>query len=294
MASGESNSNVSRHRHEAMATWFELRIAHEDATYAGQAALEAFALVDRLENQLSRYREDSEICQIGRLAPGESLQLNTDTFACLRLALDLHATTGGAFDPALGHWNRPGETPPAGTTPRGRLVLFPDDHAVQCEDGPVQLDLGAIGKGFALDLVAAQLREWELPRALLVAGGSSLLALDGPAAGEEWELTLTQRQSIWIANASVGASGAAVKGAHILDPRSGQPTHCHARTWAHAPSAAAADALSTAWMLMDRDEIAEICRRQPGVGAAILADEARAEALEFFGDFPEPVYGVGR
>ena len=271
-----------------MATWFELHLATDDTAYAGQAAVEAFALVDRLENLLSRYREDSEISQIGRLAPGDTLRLGTETFDCLRLALDLHALTGGAFDPALGHLGLPSNTS------RGRLVLFPEDRAVQCEVGPVQLDLGAIGKGFALDLVAALLREWELPRALLVAGGSSLLALDGPVDGTDWELTLTKRQSIWIANAAIGASGADVKGAHILDPRSGEPCHRYARTWACAGSAATADALSTAWMLLERDEITAVCARQPDTGGALLASEERPEAVECFGEFPAPVYLSGK
>ncbi|MFA6286782.1 MAG: FAD:protein FMN transferase [Opitutaceae bacterium] len=271
-----------------MATWFELHLATEDAAYAGQAALEACALIDRLENLLSRFREDSEVSQIGRLATGETLRLSAETFDCLRLALDLHTITGGAFDPALGH---PGLS---SDTPRGRLVLFPEDRAVQCENGPVQLDLGAIGKGFALDLVAALLREWELPRALLVAGGSSLLALDGPADGTDWELTLTKRQSIWIANAAIGASGADVKGAHILDPGSGEPCHRYARTWACASSAAAADALSTAWMLLERDEITAVCARRPDTGGALLASKERPEAIECFGEFPAPTYPSGK
>ncbi len=271
-----------------MATWFELHLVTDDATYAGQAALEAFALINRLENLLSRFREDSEVSQIGRLTPGETLRLSAETFDCLRLALDLHALTGGAFDPALGHLGLPSDTP------RGRLVLFPEDRTVQCEGGPVQLDLGAIGKGFALDLVAEHLREWELPRALLVAGGSSLLALDGPADGTDWELTLTKRQSIWIANAAIGASGADVKGAHILDPHSGEPCHLYARTWACAGSAAAADALSTAWMLLERDEINAVCERRPDTGGALLASEERPEAIECFGAFPSPVYFSGK
>ena len=273
-----------------MATWFELHLATDDATYAGQAALEAFALVDRLENLLSRFREDSEVSQIGRLTPGETLRLSAETFDCLRLALDLHTLTGGAFDPALG----PLELPSDFDTRRGRLILFPEDRTVQCEDGPVQLDLGAIGKGFALDLVAALLREWELPRALLVAGGSSLLALDGPADGTDWELTLTKRQSIWIANSAIGASGADVKGAHILDPRSGEPCHRYARTWACAGSAAAADALSTAWMLLERDEITTVCEHRPDTSGALLASEERPEAIECFAAFPSPVYLSGK
>ena len=85
-----------------MATWFELRIDTTDADYAAQAAQEAFARIDRLESLLSRYREDSEVRQLGRLDPGEAMRLHPDTFACLRQSLELAEATGGAFDPALG------------------------------------------------------------------------------------------------------------------------------------------------------------------------------------------------
>lgn len=275
---------IQRHHHDAMATAFEVRIASDDADYARRAATEAFVIVDRLENLLSRFREHSEISRLGRLDDGEGMRVSPETFECLRLATAMQAATGGAFDPALGHRL----APDGNTEERGRLILYPEDSAVAREGGPVKLDLGAIGKGYALDLVARMLAEWELTSALLIAGGSSLLALDGPTPDTGWEVTLTRRQSFRLRRKALGASGGAIKGAHILDPRDGKPCHLHARTWAVATSAAEADALSTACMLLEPEEIAEVCAALPESGAALLADESRPEELRFFGKFPPP------
>lgn len=134
--------------HEAMATTFEVRIADQPADYARQAADACFALVDRLEDQLSRFLESSDIGCINGLAPGEVLRITADTAACLALALEINAITGGAFDPGLGRemdlrragFDSPAPVPAA----RGCLHLDPAGLAVQVMNAPVSLDLGAI------------------------------------------------------------------------------------------------------------------------------------------------------
>jgi len=271
---------IRRHFHDAMATAFEVRIANAEPDYAKRAATEAFRIVDRLEDLLSRFREDSDISRLGRLRDGEALRVADETFDCLRIAVAMQGATGGAFDPALG----PDDATETG--PRGRLVLYPEDRAVVRDGGPVRLDLGAIGKGYALDRIAAMFAEWEIADALLIAGGSSLLALGGPTPETGWETTLTRSVAIPLRHRAAGVSGAAVKGAHILDPRDRTPYHRHTRTWAVATTAAEADALSTAFMLLEPEDIAAVCAALPGTGAAILDDAADPATPVFYGDFP--------
>lgn len=270
-------------RHHAMATSFEVHVAGQERQYAEQAAAASFAELDRLEGLLSRYQESSEISCINRLAPGESFRVSPDTLDCLGVALRLHALTGGAFDPALGHST--GGARAQSEPPRGRLDLDPATLTVTVSEAAVALDLGAIGKGYSLDRMAEVLGEWGVARALLVGGGSSILALDRPEGSRGWEITLgsgTLRRNIWLERQSVGSSGTSVKGQHILDPLTLKPPTLVHRTWALCDSAAESDALSTAWMCLSQEEIAEICGSRPRTGA-ILQPKPDSENLVVIG-----------
>lgn len=237
--------------HHAMATQFQARIADEDKTYAAQTAQAAFALVDELESLLSRFRASSDISQIAQLAPGETLRVSEPVFACLELAKKMERATHGAFSvTAAALQSQP-------SPPRWTLR----DFSVRCDGGKADFDLGAIGKGFALDRMAEVLREWSCPAFLLVAGGSSILAGDTPASLAGWSCGLGDDNApcrYWLKNVSLSGSGLAVKGKHILDPRTGQPAPRQNRAWALCDTAAESDALSTACMVLAEAEIAEI------------------------------------
>jgi len=246
-------SEVHVFNHHAMATHFQVRIAGEEKTYAAQTAQAAFALLDRLESSLSRFRISSDISQLAVLAPGEMLRVSEPVFACLQLGKKMEQATRGAFSVAAAAL----QSQPA--PPQWSLV----NHSVRCDSGKLTFDLGAIGKGFALDRMADVLREWSCPAFLLVAGGSSILAGDAPAGTPGWSCGLGDDNSpvrYWLKNASLSGSGLAVKGKHILDPRTGQPAKRENRAWALCDTAAESDALSTACMVLDEPEISEILK----------------------------------
>jgi thiamine biosynthesis lipoprotein len=238
-------------KHQAMATYFQARIAGEEKAYAAQAAQAAFALADDLESRLSRFRVSSDIARLAQLVPGESLRVSEPVFACLDIVRKMELATRGAFSVSAAAL----QTQPA--PPQWTL----QNYSVRCDSGKLGFDLGAIGKGFALDRMADVLREWSCPAFLLVAGGSSILAGDAPAGMAGWSCGLGEDNSplrYWLKNVSLSGSGLAVKGKHILDPRTGQPAPRQNRAWALCDTGAESDALSTSCMVLDEAEIAEI------------------------------------
>lgn len=257
----------------AMATTFQVRIGREERTYAQQAAQAAFTLMSALETQLSRFKPSSDIARAAALAPGEELRLSEPTLACLTLARRMEQATGGAFC----------AIPAARTTQADapRWSLRADAGALRCDRGRLDFDLGAIGKGFALDRMAAVLREWECPAHLLVAGGSSILAGEPPDDNPGWSCGLGEadaRQRYWLRQASLSGSGLAVKGPHILDPRTGQPAGRQSRVWALCDTAAESDALSTAAMVLTKAELARLLEPNPAWLVFLAATEAGPEA----------------
>jgi FAD:protein FMN transferase len=260
------------HRHsflqQAMATTFKITIAQAEPVYAKQAAQAAFAELEGIEGRLSRYIESSDISRVNRLQAGASTWVHSDTYACLQVALAVQGDTGGAFDVAYGS---------AGSAAAGpRWELDSETHRVRVLQDGVRLDLGGIGKGFALDRLAALLADWDIDSALLCASTSTLLALDAPAGEPGWAVSLGPehaRRRFPLVRRSLSGSGTSVKGRHIIDPRTRQPADRRLAAWALAPHGAISDALSTAFLIMTEDEIRAYCRRHAEASAYLWRSE---------------------
>lgn len=285
--------DVRRFSHEAMATVFEVHAVHPDHRYAAQAAQAAFDLTDRLERELSRFLPNSDITRINHLEAGECTRVAPSTLECLLIARHMFDLTRGAFDAAIG-------------TGLPSLGFDPEECLVRATQHGVQVDLGGIGKGYAVDLMAEVLEEWGLTRALVHGGFSSVLALDAPGVEDGWPLTFSDpaRPSRLLARMSarqvaLGASGLR-KGAHIIDPRTGEPVRGRVASWVTVPRpeiaaggegpriapTTVADALTTAFMVLEPEETAALCDGIPGLEAWILPEangEAAAEVLHFGG-----------
>jgi thiamine biosynthesis lipoprotein len=264
-----SDIGALRFAHQAMATEFEILCVHADGAYAQQAAWAAFDLLDRMENELSRFLPNSDISRINHLSAGDSVRVNRWTMDCIELGREAHQETGGAFDISLG-------------TGLASLQLSRRDSTVRATRDGVRLDLGGIGKGYAVDRMAEVLNEWDIRQALLHGGHSSVLALDAPAGLDGWPLTMGER-TVEARRRAFSASGIRRQGEHIVDPRTGLAAAGRVAAWVSleldgSPSpSAVAEAYSTAFMVLPAAEVEAIRARHPGMEAWLL-EAGRAQA----------------
>ena len=147
----------------------------------------------------------------------------------------MYDLTDGAFDVAIG-------------TGLSSLEIDADTFLIRATAGGVRIDLGGIGKGYAVDLMAELLEDWGLERAFVHAGFSSALALESPAGCDGWPLTLSDPGEpsrvlarLSMRQTALSASGVR-KGDHILDPRTRAPVRGRLAAWVALPRPVAARA----------------------------------------------------
>jgi thiamine biosynthesis lipoprotein len=292
---------------QAMACRFEITLASEDAGWV-PAARHALNEIDRIEDELSVFRDASAIADVNRRAANDAVEIGAAFFELLCQSAAIHCDTGGAFDitstPLSRCWGflqREGRLPSIEAIEAARALVGFDAvtldrsrRTVRFNRPGMALNLGAIGKGHALDCVGRQMRESGVRHALLSAGRSSLLAIGGRDGG--WSVDVVSPRAgdtplarVWLRDAALGTSGAGeqfveidgTRYGHVIDPRTGWPASGVLSASVIASSAAAADALSTAFLVGGPTLGERYCADHPDTLALITPDDGSKKPARF-------------
>jgi thiamine biosynthesis lipoprotein len=305
--SESGTDNWIRVHRPAMACRFEVVLPGGAARHLG-AARKALDEVDRLEALLTVFRETSALVQVNRTAGDRPVAVGPEIFEIVAKSRALHATTDGAFDvtstPLSRCWGflkREGRLPTSDEIDAARarvgmehVELDADRRTIHFRRPGIELNLGSIGKGYALDRMAMLLRGRGCSRVVLSAGGSSVLAWGG--TGDGWIVDLRSRQvardrlariRMWegaLATSGAGEQFVDVAGkryGHVLDPRTGWPASGVISASVVAHDAATADALSTAFLVGGEAFAERYCASNPGTLAVLTGDDGSARTSVF-------------
>lgn len=270
----------------AMATEFGIALPGEDRT-AIEAAMDALEQLEPIEAALSLYRPDSDIARVNLAAGGPPVRVGPHTLNVLSRAVALHRLTAGAFDvtagPLIECWGftrRRGKKPSEQEIQAARALIGSDAIELDVAHRTVRLprpgmaiNLGAIGKGYALDRIATHLRAAGQSAFLIHGGRSSILAAGSDSAGPHagWQIAIEhplrpgQRLGILrLKDAALATSGSGKqffhhrgqRMGHVLDPRTGYPAAGMLAISVISETAIDADALATACLVAGVDATA--------------------------------------
>lgn len=272
-------------------------------------ASDALDMIHALEAQMTVYRRQSELSQVNRQAAVEAVRVETGLFQLLLSARQISRETAGAFDPTSGRlialWRtcRSEGRIPTGDEIAGALAVTGMSHVhfdeveqtIRFDRAGVELNLGAIGKGHAVDRAAAFLVQEGLEEWLFHGGYSSVLVRGDHCGYGGWPVGIRnpllpheRLATILLKDQSLSTSGsnvqyfrhAGMRYGHIVDPRTGWPAEELLSVTVLAPTAAAADALSTAFFVGGVENSLRYCDNHPGVGAIFVRPPSRGRTLE--------------
>lgn len=286
---------------QAMGTMFELYLAGTDEEELLGAGGQAMDEIDRLDRQLSHYQPESDITRLNAHAFEHYVRVEPSLYRLLHQCVDFSRITDGAFDitaQALvrlwgfhtGEHRVPTDEEIEQTraaTGWEQLEFDDDEQLVHFTVPGMEIALGAIGKGYAVDRAIDMLRFYHLDNAVLHGGTSTIYALGAQPGQDGWEFTMrdprdrtTPIETVQLRNEAISTSGPyeqqfeqdGVRYCHIIDPRTGRPVPRILSVWVIAPSATESDALSTALFVMGPERAEEFCTQHGNIRAVFVTE----------------------
>ncbi len=293
----------------AMATKFEVifPFSTADAVFIAEECLD---LIDQLENQMTAYKERSEISQINVNARHRPVEVEKALFNLLTIAKKLSGETARGFDitsgkliKLWGFFKGPKRVPSSNDINElitgfdsENLILDPNKKSVFFGKPEIEINLGAIGKGFALDRVKNLLTQRFGSTTFMIQGGkSSILCGNSPCnLPKGWPVAINHPwvkdrniATIFLKNNAAGISAATynnfiykgLRYGHILNPKTGYPASGIATCVAVAQDATTADALSTAFFVHGKELATKYCKNLKETGILILPENDKEDIV---------------
>jgi thiamine biosynthesis lipoprotein len=285
-----------------MGTVVEITVAHPDREFVRVAMEEAFSEFERIDRLLSGYDESSEVSRINREAYLAEVQADGEVFRLLEKSLEISRLSDGAFDVTIGPvmklWKFdeggvvPTEEAIAAVLPQvgfDRVAVNTERRTVRFLSAGVEIDMGGIGKGYAVDLAVARLQEMGIDNAIVDAGGD--LKLLGRRPGKDfWRIGVRHPReasrmlvTLDLAETAVVTSGdyerffidKERRYHHLLDPSTGYPASVCQSVTVIAPDAVDADAYATAVFVLGPEKGLALLRSLPGVEGIVVDSDGK-------------------
>lgn len=296
-------NHLLRLRTYAMGCDFEVFAFGEERGHVRSAAEAALEEVERIEHLLSHYLPESEVSYINAHAAREPVRMHPEVFELIARAVRMSEETGGAFDITVmplvrcwGFFTGIGQVPDSQTLAEAlarvgfsHLRVCEEDLSIAFDLPGVEVQMGAIGKGYAVDRAVEVLRAAGVRSAMVRGGQSSVRAFGALPDAGGWQINLPHPLEperslarLILRDRALSTSSSVEqyferngrRYGHILDPRSGQPVLNElVAVSVLAEEATVADALSTAFFVLGEAGIREYVRKHPGVQVAILRGE---------------------
>jgi thiamine biosynthesis lipoprotein len=283
-----------------MGTSIYVEVWSDDAA-KGEAAIDAvMAEMRRIDDLMSHYKPESQLSQINARAAQEPVQVDAELFDLIKLSTHYSIITEGAFDityASVGHlYDYPHHVKPTEEQIKAALpgvnwrnmLLDPVHHTVRFEHPGMRIDLGGIGKGYAVDRCIAILQARGFQHALVNAGGDSRII--GDRMGRPWVVGIRNPDDknkvvtrIPIVNSAMSTSGdyeryfdeGGVRYHHIIDPRTGHSASKVRSATILGPTATETDGMSKTAFVLGPEKALEIINRMPQYDAIFVTPEGK-------------------